>query len=88
VPARVRVEDGKPARVSTDRRGLGGGRVVMCAGPWRTAGGWWVEAQAAHVTNGVASWDRDEWDVSLPDGTYRLFRDRRRERGFIDGVVD
>jgi protein ImuB len=41
VPARVRVEDGKPARVTIDRRGFSGGGVAGCAGPWRTSGGWW-----------------------------------------------
>src|SRR4030095_7402525 len=31
VPARVHVENGKPVRVTTDRRGLTGGRVESCA---------------------------------------------------------
>jgi len=42
IPARVHVEQGKPLRVTTDRRGLSGGRVEQCAGPWRTSGGWWL----------------------------------------------
>jgi protein ImuB len=34
-------------------------------------------------------WDRDEWDVSLDDGTtYRLFRERADNHWFVDGVVD
>jgi protein ImuB len=41
VPARVRIEAGKPARVTIDRRGFSGGGVSGCAGPWRTSGGWW-----------------------------------------------
>ena len=78
VPARVRVDEGKPARVTTDRPGLNGGRVETCAGPWRTSGAWW-----AH------SWDRDEWDVTLNDGaTYRVFRERDADRWFIEGIVD
>jgi len=78
VPARVRVEDGRPARVTIDRRGFSGGGVSNCAGPWRTSGDWWREG-----------WDRDEWDVTLTDGaTYRLFRARDTEQWFVDGVVD
>jgi protein ImuB len=41
VPARVAAERGAPVRVTTDRRGLLGGRVERAAGPWRTSGGWW-----------------------------------------------
>jgi protein ImuB len=42
VPARVAVVDGRPVRVTTDRRGLAGGAVTTCAGPWRTSGEWWM----------------------------------------------
>jgi protein ImuB len=42
VPARVAVAEGRPARVTTDRRGFAGGAVVQCAGPWRTSGEWWA----------------------------------------------
>jgi protein ImuB len=79
VPARVRMEQGRPIRVITDRRGLAGGSVVHCAGPWRTAGNWWIEG----------TWERDEWDVTLSDGaTYRVFRDRGADAWFLEGVVD
>jgi protein ImuB len=75
----VRIEQGRPIRVSTDRRGLAGGSVVRCAGPWRTAGNWWTEG----------TWERDEWDVTLSDGaTYRVFRDRGTDAWFLEGVVD
>ena len=79
LPVRVRFEEGKPVRVTTDRRGLAGGRVATCAGPWRTSGAWWDSAL----------WNRDEWDVMLTAGeTYRLFHDRECDSWFIDGVVD
>jgi protein ImuB len=85
VPARVRVEDGRPVRVWIDSRGFGGGCVTNAAGPWRTSGAWW-EPQA---------WDRDEWDVALAGGaTYRLFRERfadacrAKAEWFVEGVVD
>jgi hypothetical protein len=110
VPARVRVDQYTPVRVTTDRvatgsghpalarrpfanpalatrsayadrGGLSGGDVQRRAGPWRTSGGWWTVTSKA--------WDRDEWDVTLTDGaTYRIFRDRRTDAWFIEGVVD
>jgi protein ImuB len=85
VPARVMVADGRPVRVTTDRRGFTGGAVTRCAGPWRTSGEWWTEK----VAGGTGPWDRDEWDVSLGDGAgYRVFRDRATDRWFIDAIVD
>jgi protein ImuB len=42
VPARVAVADGRPVRVTTDRRGFTGGSVVRASGPWRTSGEWWA----------------------------------------------
>jgi protein ImuB len=78
VPARVRVANGTPSRVAIDHRGLSGGGVAGCAGPWRTSGDWWRD-----------EWDRDEWDVTLTDGaTYRLFRSRDTNAWFVDGVLD
>jgi protein ImuB len=82
VPARVRIADGKPARVTIDGRGMNGGGVQVCAGPWRTSGQWWRTRESD-------GWDRDEWDVTLTDGaTYRLFRARDTEQWFVDGVLD
>jgi impB/mucB/samB family len=81
VPARVSVAEGRPVAVTTDRRGFAGGRVVGCAGPWRSSGQWW-ERLTTH-------WDFDQWDVSLSDGAiYRIFKDRVTDRWFIDAIVD
>jgi protein ImuB len=102
VPARVMAPAGKPVRVTTDRGGLDGGSVVSAAGPWRTSGDWWlIKGQAARVERAcperalqqspgrVEGWSRDEWDVALADGgVYRIFRDRSRDRWFVDGIVD
>jgi hypothetical protein len=94
VPARVTFEDGRPVRVVTDRRGLTGGRVEACAGPWRTSGEWWRVPDARVETRPgsarlLVGWNRDEWDVALGDGAvYRVYRDRDRDRWFIDGIVD
>ena len=87
VPARVQIEDGRPVRVTTERRGIDGGRIDKAAGPWRTSGQWWAEPSGA---GGAESpWDRDEWDVTVSDGaTYRLYRERDANAWFIDGVLD
>jgi protein ImuB len=82
IPARVRVDLGIPVRVTSDRRGISGGKVETYAGPWRTSGGWWVEDTKKY-------WERDEWDVTLSDGaTYRIFRERDTDAWFVEGVVD
>jgi protein ImuB len=94
VPARVTVQEGRPVRVTTERRGLEGGRVEEAAGPWSTSGEWWrvpdarVQARPdAHPLQ--VGWNRDEWDVALSDGgVYRIYRDRSRDRWFVDGICD
>lgn len=55
-------------------------RVLVAAGPYRTAGGWWQDAGA---------FDGDGWDVQASDGAvYRLRHDRREDRWFLDGYYD
>jgi len=92
VAARVRVDCGVPVRVTTDRRGLNGGKVDAYAGPWRASGGWWIGEAGRTGEAGRAgrvSWERDEWDVTLSDGaTYRVFRERDTDAWFVEGVVD
>jgi hypothetical protein len=91
VPVRVQVEDGRPSNLMTMRRGLSGGSVESCAGPWRTSGGWWGLG-ASSAGSRIADpepWDRDEWDVALTGGaTYRLLRERNTNRWFLDGMFD
>lgn len=83
VPARVQVQEGRPIRVTTDRRGVTGGIVVQSAGPWRTSGEWWNDGPAGRC------WDRDEWDIALSDGTiYRLYVERDVGQWFLEGIVD
>ena len=43
------------------RTGMGGGRILQAAGPWRSSGYWWEGADYP--------WDHDEWDVVVADGT-------------------
>ena len=79
IPARVTVEQGRPARITTDRRGFSGGRVERCDGPWRSSGDWWKQG-----------WNCDEWDVMLGDGTaYRISQALgERQAWFLEGILD
>jgi protein ImuB len=80
VAAQVVVEHGRPIRVQPSARGLTGGPVSQCAGPWRSSGAWWTFDRSA--------WDRDEWDVELASGLYRLVRDRATGAWSIDAILD
>jgi len=81
IAARVVMHGGAPVRVDPAARGLAGGRVLACAGPWRTSGRWWALD--------MSGWDRDEWDVELADGgVYRLAKSRATNQWVIEGVVD
>jgi protein ImuB len=57
-------------------------RVLAASGPWSCSGDWWNESV----------WARQEWDVALKTragiGFYRIYRDRIRERWFVEGVFD
>ena len=99
IAVRVTVDRGRPAFLFIDRRGMPGGAVEQCAGPWRTSGAWWKApgTMLAHPRcdrePGDVSrpWSRDEWDVALSDGSVcRLFqaRDTESVQWFLDGVVD
>jgi protein ImuB len=67
--------DGRPARISFSK---GDGRVIACAGPWRTSGDWWTGEP----------WDREEWDVETTGGVLRVHRDCRRGEWFVEGSYD
>ena len=73
-PAQVTLREGMPVFVSA-----GGvrGAVLDLAGPWRASGDWWDVA-----------WSREEWDVALAAGVYRIFLDRLREAWFLEGELD
>ena len=91
VPARVTLQDGRPIRLTPDRRGISGGAVVDSAGPWRTSGHWWDESagEASGSTSRATPWDRDEWDVVLADGvSCRVFLEREVGQWFIEGCFD
>ncbi len=67
--------DSRPARISFSK---GDGRVIACAGPWRTSGDWWTGEP----------WDREEWDVEIAGGVLRIHRDCRRGEWFVEGSYD
>jgi hypothetical protein len=78
IAARVIVEQGRPVRVTADRRGFAGGRVDRSEGPWRSSGEWWKKR-----------WNCDEWDVVLSDGsTYRISQSHDTSAWCVEGIVD
>lgn len=55
------------------------GRVLRCAGPWRSSGDWWDTDR----------WSREEWDVALDDHTLiRLVHDPLQGTWLLDGAYD
>jgi protein ImuB len=91
LPASVELDGGKPSNISCDGACR---KVLALAGPWRTKGDWWSET----------AWAREEWDVLLKalrpkyqsdsddeeeeTTLYRIYRDRRLRRWFVEGVYD
>jgi protein ImuB len=90
IPTRVVVQEGRPVRVQTDRQGFTSGAIVQAAGPWRTSGNWWhTVGPRMKSDQSSEAWDRDEWDVSMSDGTiYRLVVEREVGQWFLEGVID
>ncbi|MDH3404884.1 MAG: hypothetical protein OES32_01060 [Acidobacteriota bacterium] len=84
IPLEVLV-DPRPRRVATPVTEATRGRpridgtVRVASGPWALEEGWWNERPV----------DREYWDVELSDGgIYRIYRDRRSESWFADGMYD
>jgi protein ImuB len=75
--AEVRLRAGHPTSI---RSAVCSGRVLRCAGPWRTTGGWWSrEGRFAF----------DHYDVQTEDGTVvRLRYDHVARSWQIDGIYD
>lgn len=68
--------EGKPARIISS---IADGRVVACAGPWRTSGDWWSGEE----------WDRQEWDVEIQGvSVSRVVQDCLVGRWFVEGNYD
>ncbi|MBV9612618.1 MAG: hypothetical protein JO091_09100, partial [Acidobacteriaceae bacterium] len=74
--ARVRVISAAPSQVVAASVH---GKVIRCAGPWKTSGEWWA----------ATSWNREEWDVALDDGAlYRLYQEMQSREWYVEGVYD
>jgi protein ImuB len=77
LPAQVRRHRQRPVWI---RSAIANGRVVRCAGPWRTTGGWWSSEERFAF---------DQFDVQSEDGVVvRLRFDHVRREWQIDGVYD
>jgi protein ImuB len=76
-PAQVRLRGGQPEWLES---AVARGPILAVAGPWRTSGGWWSEAERFAL---------DQFDVQTEDGgVLRLRFDRLRRRWFVDGLYD
>jgi protein ImuB len=89
-PIQVTVEGGRPVRIAGRQAGITGTTILEASGPWRTSGEWWREAGHGPARPGRAPrpWDRDEWDIAVAGGVYRVFRDRLTDGWFLAGVWD
>jgi protein ImuB len=77
LPAQVRQSRQCPVWI---RSAIANGRVVHCAGPWRTTGGWWSSEERFAF---------DQFDVQSEDGVVvRLRFDHVRREWQIDAVYD
>lgn len=55
------------------------GKVIRCAGPWKTSGEWWAATR----------WRREEWDVALDDGAlYRIYQEMQTRQWYVHGAYD
>jgi protein ImuB len=77
-------------------------RVLIAAGPYRLSGEWWRPTPDGHGDDGgdgddgngdghgpAHGWAREYWDVHASDGAvYRLHRDGRSGRFYLDGYYD
>jgi protein ImuB len=92
LPATVEFQEGKPTFLGCDgaRR-----RILAFAGPWRIKGNWWSETAWARD-----EWDievrtlrpkvQSEGSRESEEGTalYRVYKDLRAKRWFVEGIYD
>jgi protein ImuB len=71
LPVRVTLDQARPAFLASHRAT---GPIRQACGPWLAEGNWW-EARR---------WTREEWDIAMDEGFYRLVREGRN--WFLDGI--
>jgi protein ImuB len=94
LPAFVKLRDAKPGSIACD----GAHREILAlAGPWRTKGDWWSETAWARDEWDVliqTFWRKVRLDSSDATETeeetavYRIYRDLRLRRWFVEGIYD
>jgi protein ImuB len=87
VPARAVVEDGRPVRLVTDRRGFPGGRVLIAAGPWRTSGEWWAGGARRGAPAPVEESRTERRGGAGTAGTVRAWNRDEWDVALADGAV-
>jgi protein ImuB len=92
LPATVELYKAKPARIVCDGAQR---RVLAYAGPWRTKGDWWAETAWARD-----EWDvmfyalrpkvekESGREAESETAVYRIYRDLRSRRWFVEGIYD
>jgi protein ImuB len=92
LPATVEAQKGKPAFLNCEgvRR-----QILAFAGPWKTKGGWWSETAWARE-----EWDvevrtlqprvrpEQSRDAEGETALYRVYKDLRAKRWFVEGIYD
>jgi protein ImuB len=92
LPATVELSKAKPARIVCDGVQR---RVLAYAGPWRTKGDWWAETAWARdewdvLTHALRPKLEKESGREVEEETamYRIYRDLRSRRWFVEGIYD
>lgn len=92
LPATVELSKAKPVRIVCDGVQR---RVLSSAGPWRTKGDWWSETAWARdewdvVLHTLRPAIQKESGQEDPEETavYRIYRDLRSRRWFVEGIYD
>ncbi len=80
--AAVEMVKGVPGRVACTGEQGPRGAVTWAAGPWRSSGEWWNA-----TSDERAAWKREEWDVEIAGGLYRLAMSENRQWA-IEGGYD